>query len=30
VPITAEQLRQFLPKFERPTDEELKGWRTPD
>jgi predicted kinase len=30
VPITAEQLEQMLPKFQRPTEEELAGWRTID
>jgi predicted kinase len=28
VPITAEQLKQMLPKFQRPTEEELASWRT--
>jgi predicted kinase len=27
VPITAEQLREYLPRFQRPTEEELAGWR---
>jgi predicted kinase len=30
VPITAEQLEQMLPRFQRPTEEELAGWLTPD
>jgi predicted kinase len=29
VPITAEQLEQMLPRFQRPTDDELAGWRSP-
>jgi predicted kinase len=27
VPITVEQLREYLPKFQRPTTEEVAGWR---
>ena len=27
VPITADELRQMLPKFQRPTEEEIAGWR---
>ena len=27
VPITAGQLREYLPRFQRPTEEELAGWR---
>jgi predicted kinase len=30
VPITLEQLEQMLPKFQRPTEEELAGWRAID
>ena len=26
VPITVGQLREYLPRFERPTDDELAGW----
>lgn len=27
VPITAAQLREYLPRFQRPTDDELRTWR---
>jgi hypothetical protein len=27
VPITVGQLREYLPRFERPTEEEMAGWR---
>ena len=27
VPITVEQLKEYLPKFQRPTEEEIAGWR---
>jgi predicted kinase len=27
VPITVEQLKEYLPKFQRPTQEEIAGWR---
>jgi predicted kinase len=30
VPITAEQLREYLPMFQRPTEEELASWRASD
>jgi predicted kinase len=30
VPITAEQLRAYLPRFQRPTAEEMASWRAID
>jgi predicted kinase len=28
VPITADQLNEYLPRFQRPTEEELASWRS--
>jgi hypothetical protein len=27
VPITLEQLKEYLPRFQRPTEEEMASWK---